>query len=260
MLKTSIDRLKDLLGELGVAAGDTVMVHSSLFTFGRIENGATGFHRALRDLIGSEGTLIVPTFTYSFRRGERFDVANSPAPAQLGAFAEYLRRKGGAVRSPDPLFSMATEGPRAEDLMARPSSACFGEGSVYGKLFDADILILALGITYSTGLAGFMHVERLAGVDYRQEQRFEGVTIGLDGVAHDDAAIHFARDEKRYPHGRTDREAVGRAMEDAGIATALSYGSGRHVAVRALGFRDFVGDALARDPHVMFRPNLLETA
>lgn len=260
MLKTSVDDLKTLFGALGVGEGDTVMVHSSLFTFGRIEDGVAGFHQAFRDLVGPEGTLIVPTFTYSFRRGETFDVAKSPAPARLGAYAEYLRLRPDAVRSPDPLFSKAAEGPRADDLMTRTSAACFGDGSVYGRLFDADILILALGITYSTGLAGFMHIERLAEVDYRREIRFTGVTVGLDGVARDDEAIHFARDEARYPDGRTDREAVGRAMEDAGVATALRYGSGRHVGVRALGFRDFVGDALARDPHVMFRTKQLEDA
>ena len=111
-----------------------------------------------------------------------------------------------------------------------------------------------IGITYSTGVAGFMHLEKLAGVDYRFDLRLTGTSIGPDGRSCDDEAIHFARDEARFPKGRTDRELMGRWLEEAGISTTVRYGSGRHMAFDAAPFADFVLDRLRRDPRVMFRP------
>ncbi len=252
MLRTSIAQISELVTDLGVRPGDTAVIHSALFSLGRIEGGVAGFNQALRNVVGPEGTLIVPTFTYSFRRGQVFDVKHSPPPAELGAYSNHLWRQPHAVRSADPLLSMAAMGPKAASLMRRTSLACLGDGSVYASLFAADVVFVAIGITYSTGLAAFMHVEKLAGVDYRRDTTFHGTTIDATGRLFEDSAIHYARDEARYPQGRTDREAMGRAMEQRGFAKAVEYGSGRHVAVRAQPMQDFVLSELNRDPHIMF--------
>ena len=249
--KTSIRELEDLLSTLGVGDGDIVMVHSAVFTLGHIESGPSGLYHAFRNLLGDEGTLIVPTFTYSFRRDQVFDVRNTPVGAEIGAFAEYVRKLPGATRSTDPLFSMAAIGPQAEALMKRTSHNCFGEGSIYEKIFAVDTLFVALGITYSTGLAAFMHLERLAGVDYRREMRFDGLSIGYDGKPYDDWVIHFARDEERYPSAYTNRDPLGYRMEELGISKAVDLGSGHHIALRAQPFAKYVLAELARDPHVM---------
>ena len=36
------------------------LVHSSLLSLGKIENSVKGFYKAIRDVIGEEGTIIVP--------------------------------------------------------------------------------------------------------------------------------------------------------------------------------------------------------
>ena len=248
---TSIQELEDLLSTLGVCAGATVMVHSAVFTLGRIESGLSGLYQAFRNLLGDEGTLIVPTFTYSFRRDQVFDVRNTSAAAEIGVFSEYVRDLRGVIRSPDPLFSMAAIGPEAASLMERPSHNCFGAESIYEKLFAADTLFAALGITYNTGLAAFMHLERLGGVSYRREMRFDGLSIGYDGKPFEDWAVHFAWDEKRYPRRYRDRDPIGLRMEKLHISKAVDFGSGHHFALRAQPFADYVLSELARDPHVM---------
>lgn len=249
--KTSIKELENLLSTLGVGAGEIVMVHSAVFTLGMIENGLSGLYQAFRNLLGEEGTLIVPAFTYSFRRNEVFDVLNTPVGAEIGAFAEYVRKLPVAIRSTDPLFSMAAIGPQAGALMKRTSYSCFGEGSIYERIFAVNALFVALGITYSTGLTCFLRLEWLAGVDYRREMRFDGQSTGYDGKAYHDWAIHFARDEEHYPLAYTNRDPLGYRMEKLGISEAVDFGSGHHVALRALPFAEYVLSELARDPHVM---------
>lgn len=249
--RTTRSEVSELLAALGVRPGDTVMLHSALMTLGLIDGGIAAFHGAVRDAIGPDGTLIVPTFTWSFRRNEVYDVRRSPVPKSLGATPEFLRMQEGVLRSLDPLFSMAAEGPRAAELTQRESKACFGLGSAYERLFRSDVLFIALGITYSTGLSAFMHLEKLAEVPYRKDLLLTGETVGYDDRRSADEAVHYSRDEDAFAGWHTNREPMGAALEDAGISRAVTFGSGRHFALRAQPFAEFVLDRLERDPLCM---------
>ncbi|MFA5849818.1 MAG: AAC(3) family N-acetyltransferase [Bacteroidales bacterium] len=251
IIQTSIQQFEELLWNLGVRPNETLMVHSSLFSLGIFENGVEGFHKALTNSVGEFGNIVVPTFTWSFRKGQIFDVLNSAVPKEIGTYPEYFRKLPGAVRSLDPLFSMAAIGPNADELMQRSSKFCFGRGSIYEKLFAINMRILAIGITYSTGVSPFMHLERLAGVDYRKEQRFDGITIDYQSNRYDDWAIHFARNQNKYPEVRTFRESIGREMEKIGISKSQTYGYGRHFAIEAKLFEEYILSVLKSNPFAM---------
>ena len=66
--------------KVGLKKGDIAMVHSDLRTFGKIGD-VTDKERfiglilnAFLNVLGKEGTLVVPTYTYSFCRNQVFDV------------------------------------------------------------------------------------------------------------------------------------------------------------------------------------------
>src|SRR5262245_36521779 len=106
--------LKAALDRLPLEKGDVVFCHSNLGFFGRAE-GVTDsyglcemFFDAIMERIGSNGTLCVPTFTYSFSKAqpEVFDIANTAAP-KMGMFAEWVRVEHGKMRrSFDPCYSV----------------------------------------------------------------------------------------------------------------------------------------------------------
>ncbi|MGW0809371.1 AAC(3) family N-acetyltransferase [Nonomuraea sp. NPDC002799] len=56
-------RLSHDFAVLGVRFGQVILVHSSLSSLGHVDGGASTVVSALRDLIGGEGTLVVPTGT-----------------------------------------------------------------------------------------------------------------------------------------------------------------------------------------------------
>ena len=256
MTRTSIKDIEKLLRGLGLQKNDRVMVHSSLFSLGIIENGIDGFHQALLNVIGDEGTIIVPAFTHSYRQGKIFDLLQTPSEKSLGMYSEYIRKKSSSVRSADPLFSMAASGPDAHELMIRTSINCFGTGSVYERLFEANVRYLAIGITYSTGLSAFMHLEKLANVPYRKDLFLTGRSINAEGQEYDDSAIHFARDENEfYQTGRTNREPMGVMLEDAKVSLAANFKNGRHFALLSKPFEQFVLSKLENDPMMMFELN-----
>jgi hypothetical protein len=72
MKKTSIEEMKNLFRALDVATGDTVLVFSNASALGLVERSmeAGGCNRGLRRVLGEDGTIIVPTFSFSFCRGE----------------------------------------------------------------------------------------------------------------------------------------------------------------------------------------------
>jgi aminoglycoside 3-N-acetyltransferase len=249
--KTSISEIESLLRTLGVKTGDVVMAHTALFTLGKIENEVAGVYHAFRNVLGEEGTLIVPTFTWSFRRNETYNVRDSPPVNELGVFSNYVRQLPEALRSMDPLFSMAAIGPSAQVLMNRNSHNSFGKGSIYEKIFTENTLFVNLGITYSTGMSAFMHLEKLAGVDYRKDLRVEGLSVGYDGKSYDDWALHFARDEEKYPTAYTKREPLGNRMEQLGISSRIRLGSGNHISFRSYTFLEYVLNELELNPHIM---------
>jgi aminoglycoside 3-N-acetyltransferase len=256
MKRTTVAEIKELLTSLGVVSGSDVMIHSSLFSLGLIQDGIEGFHLALSEIIGETGTIVVPTFTHSFRRGEIYDINSSPSDRNLGVYPEFIRKRKGAVRSSDPLFSMSAIGPKAEILMERKSINCFGTDSVYDKLFKENILFLALGITYSTGLSAFMHIEKMATVPYRKNLLLQGISINRSGEQFDDSAVHFCRDEENYYNiGQTNRERMGHLLEVANISKAVDFCNGRHFSLHAKPFLDFVLRRLKDDPFAMFEKN-----
>ena len=86
MQRTTINDLQHLFLELGLKKNQDVLMHTSLISLGIIEEGVKGFYKSLRNTLGPEATIIVPTFTYSFRKKEVFDIKNTPAPTPKAIF------------------------------------------------------------------------------------------------------------------------------------------------------------------------------
>lgn len=98
---TEADIVADLR-RLGLAAGDVVLIHSSLRSFGHVRGGADAVIDALLRCVGGGGTVVVPTL--SFR-------SDDPV-------TEVFRRRPGAVRSLHPVSSVAAIGPAPAYLTA----------------------------------------------------------------------------------------------------------------------------------------------
>jgi aminoglycoside 3-N-acetyltransferase len=155
------------LAASGLNAGDTVLVHSSLRAIGWVCGGAVAVVQALLDILGPEGTLVVPAMTAGNRDPSTwqppvppswwpiirdslpgFDPALTPSEA-VGAVAEQVRTWPGAVRSDHPQSSFAAVGSRAAALMAGHRLDChLGEESPLARLAAAGARVLLLGVGY----------------------------------------------------------------------------------------------------------------
>lgn len=59
----SKDDLIHKFSQLGIKRGDTLLVHASLSSLGYVVGGAEALYLALREVIGIEGTIVVPSQT-----------------------------------------------------------------------------------------------------------------------------------------------------------------------------------------------------
>ena len=106
----SKEQLQEDLRDLGIRPGDKLLIHSSYKSLGGIEGGAAGFFETLTDLLGTEGTLILPTLTFRpVYETKFFDVRETPSC--VGYLTEYFRTQmEGVARSLHPTHSCAVWG------------------------------------------------------------------------------------------------------------------------------------------------------
>ncbi|MFT4295710.1 MAG: AAC(3) family N-acetyltransferase [Micropruina sp.] len=185
------------LRELGVRAGATVMVHTSLRSLGWVIGGAQTVLEALREAVGPEGTLAMPTQSWQLCDPAFLDETppqwwptireNLPlyhpatTPSQtMGIVAELFRTTPDALRSPHPHRSITAAGPRAAQVTAtHPLDAPAGEQSPLGALVELDACILLLGVTAAKVTALHLAEHRAAYPGKRTVRN--GVAMLVDG-------------------------------------------------------------------------------
>lgn len=156
------------LSQVGVAAGQTVMVHASLSSLGFVCGGAQTVIQALLESTGQDGTVIMPAQSWKNldpaagvhweEPQEWWQAIRDNWPAYdkditptntMGAVAEMFRKWPGTLRSDHPARSVAARGKYAEYITANHDlSNIFGEGSPIGKLYELDGYILLMGVGY----------------------------------------------------------------------------------------------------------------
>lgn len=148
--------------ELGVRPAGVLLVHTSFRAVRPVEGGPLGLIRALLNVLGPDGTLVMPTMT----DGEGvFDPQSTPT-CDMGITAELFWRQPGVVRSSHPAGSFAAFGPRAATLCApQPLAPPHGPVSPPGRVRDLGGQVLLVGVEHSEST--MLHVaESLASVPY----------------------------------------------------------------------------------------------
>ncbi len=156
------------LEKLGLGAGDTVEVHSSLRSLGYVVGGVISVVDALIDIVTDQGNIVMPTQTPFFKHPARaphppvpddwiqpimdamppYDPATSPTQ-RMGAVVEYFRTLPGTVRSSHPLYSFGAWGRDAAAIAGnQPLELSLGKGSPLEAIYNLDGKVLLIGVGY----------------------------------------------------------------------------------------------------------------
>ncbi|MFC1402523.1 AAC(3) family N-acetyltransferase [Streptacidiphilus sp. N1-5] len=217
------DSIASELRAAGVRSGETLLVHSSLSSLGWVCGGPVAVVQALLDVLGDNGTLVVPAHS-----GDNSDPAiwvNPPVPEDwwpgirasmpaydprttptdgIGVVPETVRTWPGAVRSAHPQTSFAAVGPRAAEILDDHALDCrLGERSPLARLEQVGARILLLGAGFGSctafHLAEYRIPAPLVDVSFAlttpQGRRWETVRdTSIDEDRFDELGAAFERD------------------------------------------------------------------
>lgn len=181
------------LRSLGVRAGGVLLVHTSFRAVRPIEDGPLGLIDALRQALGPEGTLVMPSWTGDDEAP--FDPLTTPAAEDLGVTADLFWRQPGVTRS-DHLQAFAAIGPHAEAIVKTPLPLPpHVPESPVGRVHDLDGQVLLLGVGHDADTS--LHLaELIAEVPYGIPRHCmvvkDGKRVRIDYLENDHCCRRFA--------------------------------------------------------------------
>jgi aminoglycoside N3'-acetyltransferase len=240
-MTASIAALASQLRTLGVEPGGVLLVHVGFRALGLVENGPLGLIAALREAIGPDGTLVMPS--WSGDDDTPFDPASSPADPALGVTAEHFWRQPGVKRAPHH-FAGAAIGPHADRILSDPLPLPpHGEMSPVGRVHELDGQVLLIGCLHDADTT--IHLaELIGGAPYRRPKY---ITVVENGA------------HRRIDYGENDHCCQRFELADSWLASQGLQREGRVGAAHArlARSRDIVSvvlEELGRDPLIFLHP------
>ena len=179
--------LIDILDHLMINSGDTIMLGIDMGKIPlpfysatlskeayreREEKWCQFVYNILLERLGVNGTLLVPTYTYSCGKpGSIFD--SKTTRSEIGPFTEYFRKQPSVIRSLHPLFSIAGIGKYSQEILTNTGSTAFAMGSAFSRFIDYGVKFLCLGVEIRNSITYIHHLEQYNGGCHRYNKRFD---------------------------------------------------------------------------------------
>jgi len=142
------------LKKVGVKKGDILLVHSSLKSFGVVNGGAETVISALKETLGEDGTLVMPTLCQKNWQTVYQDW-HIDRPSDVGYITEVFRQMPDILRSNQATHSVAASGKLAYELTKEhtafgPRYGAYGDyafshSSPWQKMYDLNAKVLFMG-------------------------------------------------------------------------------------------------------------------
>ena len=173
--------LRHKFSQLGIKQGDTLLVHASLSSLGYVVGGVEALFLALREVVGKEGTIVVPsqtveisdpaTWQYPPVPVEWHDVIRSSMPAYskdlsyskgMGAFSQFIGILPDSIRSNHPMYSFTAIGEKAVEIIGEDTfDFPFGEESPLARMYSIGAKVLMIGTGFETNTSLHLAENRL---------------------------------------------------------------------------------------------------
>ena len=240
--------------DIGLKKCDVVFSHSNIAYCGLMagcnthEEIAESFLEAFFEVIGEEGTLIVPTFTYSTSNGRIFDYENSHS--DCGFFTEYIRKHPHAIRSLDPNVSVAAIGAKADILLRDLSVNGYDDESFFGRFYNDNGVIC--NINFDAASTFVHYVERCLSVPYRFDKVFNGI-MRIGGIEKACTSVLWVR--KLQDGTQLDTALFHKVAVDKGLYKMSSVGRGSIGLIKSSDVYEIIEEGLRSNPNFLIKAN-----
>ncbi|WP_242966821.1 AAC(3) family N-acetyltransferase [Desulfosporosinus sp. FKA] len=235
------------LQNVGITKGDTVYMTSDIAVFGKLAAFDRKFLldsiiEAVIEVVGRHGTIVMPTFSYSFCNGEVFDVAKSKST--VGVLTEHFRQRSDVKRTVHPIFSAAVWGEK-QDFFMNIGHDSFDDDSIFGKLRKVKGKFVCLGASFHS-CTYIHHIEQMHGCNYRYLKSFSGTIVNEDQV-YEDSFTFFVRYLGKNVN--LDTNLLEKHLLQNGMLSQVTLGSGIIQCINSDVLFEEGGKLLALDPY-----------
>lgn len=170
----------------GVEAGDTILIHSNikraLINMRRKGIKLLPEHvlQSFMNVLGPDGTLILPLFNFEFPTSKFFDIRHTPS--KMGALTEFGRLYPASVRTGHPIYSFSVIGAKSKLFESIDNVSGYGDDSPFALLHSLDGKIGSIDLEDQNSMTFYHYVEEMHKVPYRYFKNFEGKYIDDSGV------------------------------------------------------------------------------
>lgn len=239
--------------QCGINQGDSILVHSALRPFGKVDGGKSTIARALLNTVGEQGTLIAPAFTFKHELEETPIIDPLKDPSEMGAISETIRNFPGSARSAAYRHSVSAVGPYAHVITdVDPSLSVFDMRSSFGRMLALDVKIVLAGLGYDS-CTSIHFAEHILQVPYRHTLQRSVKLRKPDGTTHPMYMTDYQpKDSEDEQENTYDFNRIGRMLEDQGLVTVAPVGN---AVIRTFRMRDLINTILYAyplDPTIFF--------
>lgn len=245
--------IQSSLTAAGLQRGDTVFVTTSLGMLGKADgvenleqlNGM--FHSALRSAVGDTGTVLVPTYSYTFGRSTASNLAvfdPVETAAEIGPFPEFFRKQGGVVRSVDPMMSVAGIGPQVRTLFAGLPPTSYGADCLFERLTLINSKCCSIGLG-PNWMPFIHHADWRNGSPYRYDKVFKGI---IKNGGRKKTVQWLYTVPMLHKSARATGHRLGKEACDAGLWEYAELGRARVYVANYPNYFNFVMERLSTDP------------
>ena len=250
-MKINILDLLNTFESIGIRKGDTLLVHSSLSSFGYVEGGEQTVIEALLASVGISGNVFVPTLTGKPSDGPTnppvFDVKKSPC--WTGRIPSEFMKLSEAKRSLHPTHSLAGIGLLVDYLIKghEDSLTPCGKDSPYIKIAEIGGYILLLGVAMDSNTT-IHSAEELANVPYHlQKEKTECTIIDYDG--------DILKRRLYLHHWGTPRyfQKIEEPLENLHILTQIKCGNSVIRLIKSMPMIEWLYEKLIKNPEYLIK-------
>lgn len=236
--------------DIGIKAGDMICVHTEIFNLGIPLLTKNEYLKALiecfLEILTNNGTLVMPTFSYSFCKNEIYD--KNKSKCTVGLLNNFFRKLPEVTRSNDPIFSFAAYGLKA-NLFQVENNSCFGKNSGYDILTKNNAKIVYLGADWAHT---FIHyIEEQIGVDYRYFKTFQGYIIDENNQKYEKKINYYVRCLDKP--SELNLSTITKLLEESGSLKKKSFGGTSISAIDTNDFKKIIIQALNTDKYILVR-------
>lgn len=247
--------------ELGIRKGQVVLIHSSMKSFGYVLGGPEAVIQGFLDVLGEEGTLVMPTLSQKNWESVYQDWYMD-RPSDVGLLTEVFRKMPGVLRSNQATHSVAAIGAKAKWLTEGhtaygPRYGAFGDyafsrSSPWQKMYDMDASIVFAGVNMVCNtmkhLVEYMifeeELEKIKGLPEAQKLKKE--------------LWHY--DEKMQEGVWTylDSDLLQQVYEETGLLSHAQCGNAEFICISAAKCVDFTNQLVRTEPEKWLNADTLE--